>query len=106
MDYGNADYGSRTIRAMDTVQDRLERDVCACGHTRKQHANGQGIQPKFIPTGCGQCACAIFRYGFEGRYDSEQPLQSHLRNLYELRQQAGAEEWPVASEPICEDVQP
>lgn len=40
--------------------------------------------------------------GYEGRFDMTQDLQPLLARLYELRQQAGAEEWPVASEPIHE----
>lgn len=40
---------------------------------------------------------------FEGRFDSTEPLQTHLHNLYQLRQQAGAEEWPMPSEPLIDE---
>lgn len=42
--------------------------------------------------------------GFEGRYDSDPAVHSFLSRLYELRNQVNAEEWPVASEPIHEEV--
>lgn len=63
MNYGNPEYNELAMRAMDTVQDKLERDICAaCGHARGQHANGQGIQPSFVQTPCKlQCTCDRFR---------------------------------------------
>lgn len=42
--------------------------------------------------------------GYEGRFDRTQELQPLLQKLYELRQQAEAEEWPVAPEPILDDL--
>jgi hypothetical protein len=44
------------------------------------------------------------RRGYESRFDNTEPLQSLLHQLYILRQQADAEEWPVASEPIVDDL--
>lgn len=46
---------------------------------------------------------AGYAHRFSGRYDNYDELQSHLHFLYQLRQQAGAEEWPVAPEPIHEE---
>jgi hypothetical protein len=43
-----------------------------------------------------------YAHRFEGRHDHLDPLQRELHFLYQLRQLTGAEEWPVASEPICD----
>jgi len=42
--------------------------------------------------------------GFEGRFDRNEEIKPLLEELYELRQQADAEEWPVASEPIHDEL--
>ena len=40
--------------------------------------------------------------GFESRFDFTPEVHGPLQKLYELRQQADAEEWPAASEPLID----
>jgi hypothetical protein len=42
--------------------------------------------------------------GYEGRFDGNEEIKPLLEKLYALRQQADAEEWPVASEPLMDEV--
>ena len=72
MNYGDQRYNDAASRAMDTVQDTLERDRCECGHARGQHANGQGIQPAWIETPCKECLCLRFKIEWWQRGQQDQ----------------------------------